>query len=211
MREPNRKAVVMTSFSAMFRSIATIGLPLALLAALTVPLHAAEPHRGGSLVYAYLSGPGTLDPHVASSMVELEVIHHIFEPLVAIDGSYNAKPVLASKIETSADATVFSFTLRKGVKFQNGKEMTSADVLASFERYRKVSPNASVLADVDGFEAPDPYSFVIRTLSSSTSSSRRSIRSRSCRPSRRTRQRARSTSSEPARSCSASGSRTAIS
>jgi len=135
----------------MFRLIARMGLAFFLLTALATPLYAAEPHRGGSLVYAYLSGPGTLDPHVASSLVELEVIHHIFEPLVAIDGSYNAKPVLASKIETSADATVFTFALRKGVKFHNGKEMTSADVLASFERYRKVSPNASVLADVDGF------------------------------------------------------------
>src|SRR6202521_612851 len=162
MREPNRKAVVMTSFSVMFRTIAMMGWTIAFLAALANPVDAAEPHRGGSLVYAYLSGPGTLDPHVASSMVELEVIHHIFEPLVAIDGNYNAKPVLASKVETSADAKVFTFTLRKGVKFHNGKEMTSADVLASFARYRKVSPNASVLADVDSFDAPDPFSFLIR-------------------------------------------------
>nr|WP_247501352.1 ABC transporter substrate-binding protein [Bradyrhizobium sp. 1] len=152
----------MTSVASIFRSIAMIGSVIAFLVVLANPLHAAEPRRGGSLVYAYLSGPGTLDPHVASSLVELEVIHHIFEPLVAIDGNYNARPVLASKIDTNADATVFTFTLRKGVKFHNGKEMNSADVLASFERYRKVSPNASVLADVEGFEAPDPLTFVIR-------------------------------------------------
>ena len=153
----------MSGFSAMLRLVVlgVMGLAIPPLS-IAAPVDAAEPHRGGSLVYAYLSGPGTLDPHVASSMVELEVIHHIFEPLVGIDGNYNAKPVLASKVETSADAKVFTFTLRKGVRFHNGKEMTSADVLASLERYRKVSPNASVLADVDGFEVPDPYSFVIR-------------------------------------------------
>jgi peptide/nickel transport system substrate-binding protein len=153
----------MSGFSAMLRLIVlgVMGLAIPPLS-IAAPVDAAEPHRGGSLVYAYLSGPGTLDPHVASSLVELEVIHHIFEPLVAIDGNYNAKLVLASQVETSADAKVFTFTLRKGMRFHNGKEMTSADVLASFERYRKVSPNASVLADVDGFEAPDPYSFVIR-------------------------------------------------
>src|SRR4051812_31001644 len=167
MHAPNRKAVVMTSFSTQrfsnrLRSIAVMGLAISVLTTMVAAADAAEPKRGGSLVYAYLSGPGTLDPHVASSLVELEVIHHLFEPLVAIDGSYNARPVLASKIDTNADATVFTFTLRKGVKFHNGKEMNSADVLASFERYRKVSPNASVLADVEGFEAPDPYSFVIR-------------------------------------------------
>src|SRR5882762_5359444 len=121
----------MTSFSALFRMITAIGWSIALLGALATPLHAAEPNRGGSLVYAYLSGPGTLDPHVASSMVELEVIHHLFESLVAMDGSYNAKPVLAAKVDIDPDAKRFAFTLRPGVKFHTGKTVTSADVLAS--------------------------------------------------------------------------------
>jgi peptide/nickel transport system substrate-binding protein len=121
----------------------------------------AEPKRGGTLTYAYLSGPGTLDPHVASSMVELEVIHHLFESLVAMDGSYNAKPVLASKVDVAPDAKTFAFTLRPGVKFHNGKTATSADVLASFERYKRVSPNAEALADVERFEAPDADHFVV--------------------------------------------------
>jgi len=39
----------------------------------------AEPNKGGTLGYATVSGLGTLDPHVSSSAVELEVIHNVFE------------------------------------------------------------------------------------------------------------------------------------
>jgi peptide/nickel transport system substrate-binding protein len=140
-----------------------IARSLAVLAAalLLAPAADAQPKRGGNLTYAYLSGPGTLDPHVASSMVELEVIHHLFESLVAMDGNYNAKPVLASKVDTDPEAKRFTFTLRPGVKFHNGKTVTSADVLASFERYKRVSPNTEALADLDRFEAPDANTFVV--------------------------------------------------
>ena len=69
--------------------------------------------------------------------------------------------MLASKINVAPDAKKFTFTLRKGVKFHNGKEMTSADVLATLERYRKISPNGKVFNDVTSFDTPDPYTFVI--------------------------------------------------
>ena len=70
--------------------------------------------------------------------------------------------MLASKIDISPDAKTFTFRLRDGVKFQNGKVMTSADVVASFERYRRVSPNAKVFTDVESYSAPDPSTFVVK-------------------------------------------------
>ena len=117
--------------------------------------------KGGSLVYATPSGPGTLDPHNAGSTVEIEASFHLFESLVSADETYSPKLDLASDLAVDSDFKTYAFTLRRGVKFHNGKEMTSADVLASYQRYQKVSANASALADVDRFEAPDPYKFVI--------------------------------------------------
>jgi peptide/nickel transport system substrate-binding protein len=118
--------------------------------------------RGGSLVYANVSAVGTMDPYAASAVVDLEVIHHVYEAMVEMGEAYDAVPGLATKIDTSEDARTFTFTLRKGVKFSNGKEMTSGDAVASFERYKKVSPNAVALGDVASMETPDPHTFVVK-------------------------------------------------
>jgi peptide/nickel transport system substrate-binding protein len=149
----------------MKRTTLALLLGASLLASSTLvgqSIAVADPQKGGNLVYAYVSGPGTLDPYVSSSAVELEVIHHIFESLVAIGEHYETRPMLASKVDISDDAKTFTFTMRDGVKFQNGTVMTSADVVASFERYRRVSPNAAVFTDVDSYSAPDPSTFVVK-------------------------------------------------
>ena len=122
----------------------------------------AVPKKGGTLTYANVSGPGTLDPHVSSSGVELEVIHNVFEGLVALDNRNATKPMLAEKTSVSADLKTYTFELRRGVKFHNGDEMTSADVKASMERYQQVSPNSKNLSDVERYETPDPYTFIMQ-------------------------------------------------
>jgi peptide/nickel transport system substrate-binding protein len=115
-----------------------------------------------TLTYGSAAGPSTLDPHMAGATVDYEVTVQIYESLMGLDESYNPKPMLASKVEVSPDAKTFTFTLRKGVKFQNGKEMTSADVLASFRRYKRISPNAVILDGVENFSSTGPYDFTIQ-------------------------------------------------
>src|SRR3954462_10779547 len=142
---------------------------LLLSIAVATALFAASPSqaqtKGGTLIYSTVGGPASLDPYMAGSLIELEVVHEIFETLVAMDENYNSRPMLASKVDTSNEAKTFTFALRKGVKFSNGQEMTAADVQASFERFAKVSTNAPLLAEVEKYETPDPYTFIVHLKS----------------------------------------------
>lgn len=79
--------------------------------------------------------PTTLDPHKTTAWITKDASRPIFETLVAADGNYNVKPLLAESFEVSEDAKTFTFKLRKGVKFHNGKEMKAEDVVASMNRW----------------------------------------------------------------------------
>lgn len=140
------------------------GAVMATTFGLTAPMDMAfaqDARQGGTLIYANNSGPGALDPQMSASLVELEVIAHIYESLVSMGENFQAKPMLAESWEISEDGRTFTFKLRQGVKFHDGQEMTSADVLATFERYARVSPGKATLADVKEFRTPDPHTFEI--------------------------------------------------
>ncbi|MGR3425053.1 MAG: ABC transporter substrate-binding protein [Sagittula sp.] len=146
------------------RTKSTLGMLLSATMLVAAPVTSAlaqEVKEGGTIIYANNSGPGQLDPQMAASLVELEVLAHVMESLVSMDENYSAKPMLAESYEISDDGKTFTFKLREGVKFHNGDEMTSEDVKATYERYAEVSPGKGTLADVKEYRTPDPYTFII--------------------------------------------------
>ena len=97
---------------------------------------------------------------------------HMFEALMTRDEDINPIPELAEAVDVSDDGLIYTFKLRDGIKFHNGKEMTSADVAASFERYKKVGIERVILSNVASWETPDPATFVINMTRRSRPSSR---------------------------------------
>lgn len=123
---------------------------------------AAAQTQGGDLVVGLGSRLAFPDPHVTTAQPDTNVALHIFEALTSLDEDYLPQPQLASSITLSDDGLTYTFALREGVKFHNGDIMDSGDVLASFERHRRISPGKSVLSNVAEMTAPDANIFVIR-------------------------------------------------
>jgi peptide/nickel transport system substrate-binding protein len=105
---------------------AALGLALA-----TAPAVLAD----GTLRYATVGEPPSLDQHVVTSDLATTIAHHMFEGLYTFDGNYEPQPLLASGETVSADGTTITIQLREGVRFHDGQPMTSADVVASLKRW----------------------------------------------------------------------------
>lgn len=78
--------------------------------------------------------PGTLDPARISDIYALSVAQQIFDGLVRFDQTLAITPALAQFWKASRDGLVWTFTLRKGVRFHHGREVVADDVVYSFTR-----------------------------------------------------------------------------
>lgn len=95
----------------------------------------ADPEAAGG-VYRRALGhdPRTLDPARISDIYSLPVSQQIFDGLVQFDRTLTVTPALAEFWRASRDGLTWTFTLRKGVRFHHGREVTAEDVVFSFTR-----------------------------------------------------------------------------
>ena len=117
---------------------------------------------------ALTAQPPTLDTALTVSAVALDTAGNIFERLYTLNANYEPVPALAESVERSEDGLTYTFALRQGVKFHNGKEMTSEDVVASMNRWLVTSSRAKVPLTNAKFEAVDTYTVKL-TVESPTS------------------------------------------
>lgn len=95
----------------------------------------------------------SLDPHKAVAAGTKEVYFNMFEGLVKPDSDGNIIPAVASEYEASPDGKVYTFTLREGVKFHDGSEVTVEDVKYSIEKCADTSMGEPLIAAFSNIES----------------------------------------------------------
>jgi peptide/nickel transport system substrate-binding protein len=126
------------------------------------PLWAQDtPRQGGTfrLAIADFDSGETLDPQMNVSQFMTNLQWQIRNNLIEVGPGGVLVPELATSWEPNADATVWTFKLRNGVEFHNGKTMTAADVVWSLNLHRgpdTVSYAKSLMAQISDIKATAP-------------------------------------------------------
>jgi len=106
---------------------------------------ATETAAPKQLRYATIAEPPSLDQQVITSDQATTIAQHVFEGLYTFNSKYDPVPLLVESETIAQDGKVITLNLRQGVKFHNGKEMTSEDVYASLQRWGKFGVRGPVL------------------------------------------------------------------
>ena len=112
-----------------------LALLFLLLSALLIsPSTACQPSSGQGVLNLWDTGPLTLDPAISADMSSHTYVMQIFSGLVRLDQKLNIVPDIAERWEPSPDGKTYTFHLRQGVKFHDGREVRAANFKYSWER-----------------------------------------------------------------------------
>jgi peptide/nickel transport system substrate-binding protein len=142
------------------------------------PLQQAAANSPATFVRAAPGGVDSLDPHWQYDTSSAEVVQQVYEPLIFYDREATDEfvPMLAVTLpEISVDHTVYTFTIRQGVKFHEGGDLTPSDVAYTFRRWmlqdRSGGPGYLILEpmlgvyDVD--DVPGSYTEICQAVKNS--------------------------------------------
>ncbi|PHP26601.1 ABC transporter substrate-binding protein [Limimaricola cinnabarinus] len=135
----------------------------ALIAALAAPAMAQDytpdpdAQQGGAITITYKDDVATLDPAIGYDWQNWSMIKSIFDGLMDyVPGTTELRPGLAESYEISEDGLTYTFKLRDGVTFHNGRAMTAEDVKYSLDRVtapETQSPGAGFFGAIEGYDA----------------------------------------------------------
>ena len=130
--------------------------------ALPAPRGPGVPAYGDALVVGSIGEPSTLIPLLASDSASHEVAGHIYNGLVRYDKNLKLEGELAESWDVSPDGLTITFHLRKGVKWHDGRDFTSRDVLYTYRVTidpKTPTAYAEAFKQVKTADAPDSHTF----------------------------------------------------
>jgi peptide/nickel transport system substrate-binding protein len=116
---------------------------------------AAKGKAGATIRAGILVPAAAINPITIADQGGLELIGNVGEFLVFTDTSLNYHPWLATSWSPNADASVWTFKIRQGVKFNDGTPMTVDDVVYSFKAQSDPSSSSNALSVFGGTLSPD--------------------------------------------------------
>ena len=141
------------------------GIALAALA-VTAAGPAGAQAKKDSIVLGMVLEPPALDPTTAPAAAIGEIVHYnVLEGLTKINMDGSIVPLLAESWSIDPDGKVYTFKLRRGVKFSDGEPFDSSDVKFSFERAKAPGSTnkakKAVFDNVSRIDTPDPTTVIL--------------------------------------------------
>jgi len=174
---PSRSPLRETEGAPLLRRLCRAAAAAAALAAglaLAGPAQ-AQASGGQELRVVTYTGLRVTDPIVTATYITRNFAYMVYDTLFAIDDQFKVHPEMVREWSESADKRTYTFTLRDGLKFQDGSPVTSADCIASLERWGKRDSLGQTLmgfmaamTPVDDktfkLELKEPFGFVLEAL-----------------------------------------------
>ena len=116
------------------------------------------------IVVSLSTGPNNLDPRMGTDDTSQRIHELMFDALVDLNDHLRVVPRLAERFD-HPDPLTYVATLRRGVRFHDGHELTAADVVHTFKTVmdpRTLSPKRGAFSDIAALEAPDPYTVIFK-------------------------------------------------
>src|SRR3989454_4156298 len=146
-----------------------------------IPASPKPPKRGGVLTRASAWDPPVIDPRLTQSVGLFQVagltsnrlLRNAFADEATGYTDLSLKGDLAESWQGSPDQRVWTFKLRRGVKWQNvpplnGRELVAADVKYCFEAYAKEGVQAFTFQEIEGMETPDKHTLRVHLKTPNT-------------------------------------------
>lgn len=148
---------------------------------------AATPMTPTVLRIPVASDPKSFEPALTAELVSLWIAENLHAGLVRYDFRGKVEPYLAEKYQISPDGRIYTFTLRQGIKWQNGRPIVASDFKKGWERYldpkipAQLAPDylggirgardviAGRTRDLGGVQAPDDRTLKVALVSADPS------------------------------------------